>query len=133
MLHPSPTLFFLLLSFSPQAEDAGRRERFVLSVAASPDGRRLAAGAMDGTVALFDAATGAPLHRLPGHHKPVRSLTFTPDSAHLLTASDDTQVNMYDVAGARRVLPPPWLVVIGVVVRTIGVVLRSHLMYRESF
>lgn len=33
---------------------------------------------MDGTVALFDAATGKLLHTLDGHFKPVRDLTFTP-------------------------------------------------------
>lgn len=42
------------------------------------DGRRIAAGGMDGTVALFDAATGKLLHTLDGHFKPVRDLTFTP-------------------------------------------------------
>ncbi len=45
------------------------------------DGRRIAAGGMDGTVALFDAATGKLLHTLDGHFKPVRDLTFTPGGA----------------------------------------------------
>ncbi len=42
------------------------------------DGRRIAAGGMDGTVALFDAASGKLLHTLAGHFKPVRDLCFTP-------------------------------------------------------
>ena len=42
------------------------------------DGRRIAAGGMDGTVALFDAASGKLLHTLDGHFKPVRDLCFTP-------------------------------------------------------
>ena len=33
---------------------------------------------MDGTVALFDAASGKLLHTLAGHFKPVRDLCFTP-------------------------------------------------------
>lgn len=33
---------------------------------------------MDGTVALFDAASGKLLHTLDGHFKPVRDLCFTP-------------------------------------------------------
>ena len=33
---------------------------------------------MDGTVALFDAATGKLLHTLGGHVRPVRDLAFTP-------------------------------------------------------
>lgn len=54
-----------------------KREQFVLSAAYSPDGRRLAAGCMDGTVAVWDLATSKLLGKCEGHHKPVRSLTFT--------------------------------------------------------
>jgi WD40 repeat protein len=66
---------------TPQAEGSGRKERFVLSVAFSPDRQLLAAGAMDGTVAVWDVAAGGQLLHiggLKGHHKPVRSLAFTP-------------------------------------------------------
>ena len=63
---------------SLQGDEKQRKERFVLSVAYSPDGRRLAAGSMDGTVAVFDVATGGLLHTLEGHFKPVRGLAFTP-------------------------------------------------------
>jgi len=56
----------------------GKRERFVLAVAYSPDYKLLAASAMDGTVALYDAGTGQLLHSLKGHHRPVRALAFTP-------------------------------------------------------
>ena len=62
----------------PVPEEKQRKERFTLSVAYSPDGRRLAAGGMDGTVAVFDVATSKLLHTLDGHFRPVRSLTFTP-------------------------------------------------------
>lgn len=64
----------------PDPGDAGARgrDRFVLSVAYSPDGATLACGAADSGVALFDVATGGLLHSLAGHHKPVRSLAFTP-------------------------------------------------------
>jgi WD repeat-containing protein 61 len=53
----------------------------VLSVAYSPDGRRLACGCMDGVVAVFDVDSGKLLHALEGHFKPVRSLVFTPGAA----------------------------------------------------
>jgi WD repeat-containing protein 61 len=71
---------------------------FVLAARASPNdnGSRLAASAMDGTVALFDTATGALLHTLKGHHRPVRSLCWTPDGKHLLTACDDAHAHLYD-------------------------------------
>ena len=47
-------------------------------MAYSPDGKRLACGSMDGTVGVFDVASGKLLHTLDGHFKPVRALTFTP-------------------------------------------------------
>ena len=59
-------------------EDLRRAERFVLSVAYSADGKRLACGAMDGSVAVFDTETGTAVSVLKGHYKPVRSLAFMP-------------------------------------------------------
>lgn len=39
------------------------------------------------------------VRQIQGHYKPVRSLAFTPDSKHLLTACDDTQCRLWDVEG----------------------------------
>ena len=61
-----------------QADEKHKREKFVLSVAFSPDGKRLACGVMDGTVAVFDVPSGHLMHTLTGHHKPVRDVCFTP-------------------------------------------------------
>ena len=78
-----------------QGEDKQRSERFALSVAASPDGRRLAVGCMDGTVAVFDSESGALLCTLQGHFKAVRSLAFTPggrpDAVHAAWARGTAQ------------------------------------------
>ncbi|EFN53663.1 hypothetical protein CHLNCDRAFT_36331 [Chlorella variabilis] len=87
----------------PESADKQRKEKFVLSVAYSPDGRRIAAGAMDGTVALFDAATGKLLHTLGGHFRPVRDLAFTPDSKQVITACDDMNAHLYDAEHAELI------------------------------
>ena len=65
------------------------RQQFVLSTAFSPDGSKLVAGAHDGTVAVFDVASRQLLLTLPGHHKPVRWVTWTPDGKGIVTACDD--------------------------------------------
>jgi len=71
--------------------------KFVLAVAWSMDGKRLACSTMDGTVAIFDVARGKLLHTLEGHYMPVRSLAFsTVDNRVLFTACDDKHIHMYD-------------------------------------
>lgn len=87
----------------PAGDEKFKKDRFVLSVAFSPNGERLACGSQDGTVAIFDVASGKFLHYLEGHFKPVRALTFTPDSKMLLTACDDMHSHLYDVEHASLV------------------------------
>lgn len=80
--------------------DRSESKKFVLSVAWSPDGRRLACGSMDGTITVFDVARGKFLHHLEGHSMPVRSLVYSPvDPRLLFSASDDSHVHMYDAEG----------------------------------
>lgn len=85
---------------SKPSEKSGSK-KFVLSVAWSPDGRRLACGSMDGTISVFDVARAKFLHHLEGHYMPVRSLVFSPehDSRKLYSASDDGHVHIHDVEG----------------------------------
>ncbi|KAK6944782.1 Anaphase-promoting complex subunit 4, WD40 domain [Dillenia turbinata] len=80
--------------------DKTSTKKFVLSVAWSPDGRRIACGSMDGTISVFDVARAKFLHHLEGHFMPVRSLVYSPiDSRVLFSASDDAHVHMYDAEG----------------------------------
>ncbi|KAJ5536376.1 hypothetical protein N7513_009562 [Penicillium frequentans] len=62
---------------------------WVNSVAFSPDGARLASASDDGTVRLWDAATGALQQTLEGHSDSVMSVAFSPDGAWLASASND--------------------------------------------
>ncbi|XP_012076991.2 WD repeat-containing protein VIP3 [Jatropha curcas] len=84
----------------PKPSDKNSSKKFVLSVAWSPDGRRLACGLMDGTISIFDVARAKFLHHLEGHFMPVRSLVYSPiDPRVLFSASDDNHVHMYDAEG----------------------------------
>ena len=73
------------------------QNRFVYSVSYSSNGKYIACGTTNGTVALFDAESGKVLGQFDGHKLPVRSVCFSPDSKCLYTASDDGFIHIYDV------------------------------------
>jgi len=55
----------------------------VKSVTFSPDGSWLAGGAHDGTICVWDAATGEVLHSVTSSNGPVCCVTFSPDGSWL--------------------------------------------------
>jgi WD40 repeat protein len=74
----------------------------VSCIAYSRDGKRLASGSEDGTVAVWDAVTGEKLLRLAAHGEgrgfhEVSSIAFSPDGSSLATASWDGLVKTWDV------------------------------------
>jgi WD40 repeat protein/predicted Zn-dependent protease len=74
---------------------------YVLSVAFSPDGRRLATADLTttgkpGDVKVWDARTGRELLALKGQTDRVNSLAFSPDGRHLASAALDKTVKVWD-------------------------------------
>ena len=70
----------------------------------SPDGTILAAETTDGTVGLFDVATGGSLASLEGHRDWIESLAFSPDGMVLASASGDRTIKLWDVAASTETI-----------------------------
>jgi WD40 repeat protein len=70
-------------------------------VAVAPDGSWLASGGQDGTVRIWDVATGRARVALKGHHGWVVAVAVAPDGSWLAAASQDG-VRIWDVATSRQ-------------------------------
>jgi WD40 repeat protein len=71
--------------------------RAIVSLAFSPDGRILAAGAVGGQVYLWDLKSRTLLWSFKVHDGDVNDLAFTPDSEVLVSAGDDHRVVQWDL------------------------------------
>jgi WD40 repeat protein/serine/threonine protein kinase len=78
----------------PPLEHSNRVERVVFS----PDGRQIASGCLDGTIQIWDAATGSVLHHLHQGHKDApttSSLTYSSDGQHVAAADYHGDVRVW--------------------------------------
>jgi WD40 repeat protein/serine/threonine protein kinase len=76
----------------------------VLDLAFAPDGRTLAAGADDGFLTLWDAATWQVRAHPRAHPARVHSLAYSPDGHTLATGGDNGLVKLWQAATAEELL-----------------------------
>lgn len=67
----------------------------VLSIAFSPDGKRLASGGKGGLVWQWNLATGRYTSIRTGHNGPVLSVAFSPDGKRLASGGEDGTVRLW--------------------------------------
>jgi hypothetical protein len=81
----------------------------VFTVAFSGDSRLVAGGAWDGSIRVWETATGKELHQLHEHRDPVRRLAFSPDGRWLASAGKAPGLCLWDLQTGRleRVLGAP--------------------------
>jgi len=72
-------------------------EARALDVALGPDGATVATAHDDGSVAFWDAATGALLARVHGHRARVATVAFAPSGAWAVSASWDRTARIWDL------------------------------------
>jgi WD40 repeat protein len=73
-----------------------RHERGVTGVAFTPDGSQLASGSIDGTVVIWNPATGLPRVVLDADDSVVMGLAISRDGAWLAAGSLDGKVRIWD-------------------------------------
>lgn len=93
---PGGSVIFLDAATGRQRVGIAQPEDIGAGLAFSPDGTTLAIGGRDGTVRLWEMATGKKLHSLEGHSRNVNHAAFSPDGKTLASASSD--IRLWDVA-----------------------------------
>jgi Prp8 binding protein len=73
-------------------------EKGLLRAAWSGDGRWVSGGSADAAVHVWEASSGAPAYRLPGHEGAVHAVAFHPTDPVLASAGADTNIFLGELA-----------------------------------
>jgi guanine nucleotide-binding protein subunit beta-2-like 1 protein len=71
----------------------------VSSVVISTDGQFALSGSWDGTLRLWEIATGTTTRRFVGHEKDVLSVAFSADNRQIVSGSRDKTIKLWNTIG----------------------------------
>ncbi len=87
-------------------EPSTERDRYwgyMIACSCSPDGATVAAGSSDGTLRLWDAASGLGIGVFPIHRDFIFACSFSPDSRWIVSGAWDGALKIFDVRERREV------------------------------
>jgi WD40 repeat protein/tetratricopeptide (TPR) repeat protein len=91
------------ISDQPATTLYGHKEG-VGSIALSPDGKKIVSGSWDGTIRLWDLATGVQLAILRGHSGRVCSVGISPDGTRIASCGDDGTIRIWDASNGVQIM-----------------------------
>lgn len=74
----------------------------VFALAFAPDGKTLLAGAWDGSLRLWDVASGKEIRQYAGHKGWVRSVAFSPDGKTFASGGKDKIIRIWETATGKE-------------------------------
>lgn len=105
---PSPPAYKPLQLHYKQKFILRGHRKGVSQVRFSPDGCWIASCAADGTIKIWEAATGKHMRTLEGHLAGISTVAWSPDSNTLASGSDDKTIRLWDRASGKP-YPAPLL------------------------
>ncbi len=101
----APFIAVAQAQMGPQIKSLKGAEGTYLCVALSPDDKKLAVGARDGSIVLWDAASRKELQTLTGHKGRVLAVAFAPKGEFVASAGIDKTVRVWTLDGKEKLKP----------------------------
>ncbi|MBK03383.1 MAG: hypothetical protein CL920_22255 [Deltaproteobacteria bacterium] len=105
----------------------------IFRISFSSDGRKIAAGTIDGAVYVWDVHSGQKINSLKGHKIAVRDVAFSPDGEYIASASIDKTVKIWKLSTSEKVAelkhPLDWLSRIQYFDQGRKIVVAGHMTY----